>query len=80
MQIMSSDDSDYDDEGKEILVTRPLPWLSDSVQHFKHLLDQEILRFKNPQSLRQMKKRVEGAVSTRDAPADSTRYPSWVLQ
>lgn len=80
VQIMSSDDSDVDDEGKEILVRKPLPWLSDSVQHLKQLLDPEILKQKTPQSLRQMKKRVEENVSTRGLPADSSKYPTWVLQ
>jgi len=73
---MSSDDSDCDDEGKEILVTRPLTWLSDSVQHFKRVLDEEIMKEKNPQSRRQMKGRVEGIRS----PPDPGKYPSWVLQ
>ena len=76
---MSSDDSDFDDEGKEILVTRPLTWLSNSVQHFKRVLDEEIMKEKNPQSQRQMKGRVEGMVSNR-SPPDPDKYPSWVLQ
>ena len=55
MEFMSSDETDTED-GKEILVVRPLPWLSEAVVQFKAILDQEITSTKNPQAKRQMKK------------------------
>ena len=72
---MSTDESDLDD-GKEILVNHQLPWLSDTVNNFKQVLDQESLKGKSQQSLRQMKTRVEGSPSTRQQP-ETQKYPAW---
>ena len=74
---MSSEESDYDDE-KEILIIHQIPWLSDAVNDFKQTLDAEALKSKSPQSIRQMKKRIEGSQSTRPPPAPDS-YPDWVL-
>lgn len=75
---MSTDESDFDDAGREILVNHQLPWLSDAVNNFKQVLDQESIKGKSQQSLRQMKTRTEGSPSTRQQP-DSQKYPPWVL-
>ena len=76
---MSTDESDIDDAGKEILVNHQLPWLSDTVNNFKQVLDQESMKGKSQQSLRQMKMRIEGSPSSRQQPADSQKYPAWVF-
>ena len=55
---MSTDESDLDN-GKEILVNHQLPWLSETVNNFKQILDQESLKGKSQQSLRQMKTKIE---------------------
>ena len=72
MEFMSSDESDTQD-GEEILVVCPLPWLSEVVIQFKAIPDQEITSTKNPQARRQMK-RVVRNVSTRTMPDD---IPFW---
>ena len=76
---MSSDESDCADDGKEILVNHQLPWLSDTVNNFKKLLDKENLKGKSPQSIRQMKTRIEGSPSTRQQPEPGAKYPTWVF-
>lgn len=68
IELMSSDESDYNDNGKEVLVSYQLPWLSDAVNNFKQVLDRESLKGKMQQSLRQMKPRIEGSPSTRQHP------------
>ena len=45
MDLMSSDESGEED-GEEVLVVHPLPWLSESVAHFKTSLDQQITNSK----------------------------------
>ena len=70
---MSSDESDTED-GEEILVVHPLPWLSEAVVQFKTTLDQEITSTKKPQARRQMKKRVLGNPSTRAIPDGVPRW------
>ena len=35
VELMSSEESDYDDDGKEILIIHQIPWLSDTVNTFK---------------------------------------------
>ena len=75
IDIMSSDESDYEGD-KEVIVSRPLPWLSANVVHFKKKLDDVALKNKSPQARRQMKERLEGSPSLRAQPKD---FPSWVF-
>jgi len=75
---MSSEESDLDEEGKEILIVHQIPWLSDTVNTFKHTLDTQALKLKSPQSIRQMKKRIEGNLSSRPPPAPGS-YPDWIF-
>lgn len=81
LELMSSDESDVADDGKEILLTHKLPWLSDRVNSFKQILDQESMSGKSRQSIRQMKNRIEGSPSTRQQPepAEKSKYPPWVF-
>ena len=76
-QLTSSDESDTDD-GKEIIKSHPLPWLSACVGKFKQRLDQASLNDKSPQAKRQMKQRVERELSLRPTP-DKQKFPSWVF-
>ena len=73
---MSSDES-ADDDGKEVIKTHPLPWLSPHVNAFKRKLDDAIMRDKSAQSRRQRKERVTGSPSARTPPED---FPSWVFR
>lgn len=75
MTIMSSDSSGEDD-GEDVLVVHPLPWLSADVSDFKCKLDEEIKKEKSPQARRQMKRRVVGSASSRPCPSD---LPSWAI-
>ena len=76
MDFMSSDES-ATDEGKEVLVTRPLPWESVSVTQFKLSLDSAALEHKSPLAKRQMKTRKRGVPSDRPKPCGD--YPVWAF-
>lgn len=52
LQITSSVQSDVDEDGRDVIKTHTLPWLSSSVQHFKQKLDDAFLRDKSPQAKR----------------------------
>jgi len=75
---MSSEESDVDDQGKEFLIVHQIPWLSDTVNAFKYQLDAKALKLKSPQSIRQMKDRIEGSPSSRPPPAPGC-YPDWIF-
>ena len=77
-KLTSSDESGMDEDGKEVIQTHALPWLTSSVQDFKRRLDDAILKDKSPQAKRQMKERVEGLLSLRPYPGND-EYPSWVI-
>jgi len=77
---MSSEESDVDNERKEVLIVHPIPWLADTVNMFKHHLDTEAMKSKSPQSIRQMKNRVEGSPSSRTPPPVSGCHPDWIFQ
>ena len=47
MDLMSSDESCYEG-GEEVLVSKPLPWESGKVAHFKQALDDAALQEKSP--------------------------------
>ena len=56
MDFMSSDES-ASDEGKEVLLTKPLQWESLCVAEFKRSLDDAAIEQKSPLATRQMKPR-----------------------
>ena len=62
-QLTSSDESDIDDDGTEIIKRHALPWLSSCVDEFKRRIDDASLKDKSPQAKRQTKQRVEGELS-----------------
>ena len=76
VELMSSDESGEED-GEEVLIVHPIPWLSDSVAQFKHSLDQQILSAKKPQAKRQMKKRMLGCPSKRGI---IDNLPTWATK
>ena len=79
MEIMSSDESGYDeDDSNEVIVSHPLKWLSANVTQFKRKLDEVALKNKTPQAKRQMKERIEGLPSSRTCPKTDS-YPAWVF-
>ena len=77
MKYMSSEESGYDGED-ETFITRPLPWLSATVQQFKRKLDLEIKNSRTPLARRQTKSRLQGQLSSRPKP-DANGVPDWVF-
>lgn len=49
LEYMSSDESGFDDDNNKVLIKHKLPWLSDRVQNFKMILDEENMKSKSPQ-------------------------------
>ena len=47
LESLSTDKSVCVDDRKEILVTHQLPWLSDTLNNFKKLLDEESMKGKS---------------------------------
>lgn len=78
IEVMSSDESE-EDEGDDVILVHPLPWLSAEVVAFKQKLDEEIKREKTPQARRQTKRRVIGTSSIRPCPP-SQGLPSWAVK
>ena len=70
LEVMSSDQSG--DDGDQIIMVHPLPWLSAEVVAFKQHLDEPLEKEKSPQAHHQMKPRVVGALSTRPSHAKHT--------
>jgi hypothetical protein len=64
LEVMSSDES-AEEDGEEILIVYPLPWLSVEGVAFKNRMDAEKKKEKSSQALRQTKRRVIGSPSTR---------------
>ena len=76
MEFMSSDESGMDD-GKDVLITKPLKWESEAVISFKRALDDQSFRQKSPLAKRQMKTRKRGLHSSRPKPLGD--FPSWAF-
>ena len=77
--LMSSDESEIEEDGTDVIVNHKLPWLTDVVEDFKQMLDAETLQGKTQQALRQTKNRKTGAASTRPEPTDKSYLPSWIF-
>ncbi len=75
MEMMSSEES-ADDEGEDVIVIHPLPWLSAEVTAFKQKLDEKSKNEKSPLARRQTKKRITGLPSMRSAPE---KMPAWAV-
>lgn len=73
MEIMSSEESGEED-GDEVIILHPIPWLSAEITAFKQKLDAEIKKEKTPQARRQTKRRVIGSPSSRVCP---NSVPAW---
>ena len=77
IDFMSSDESGTD-EGKDVLISRPLKWESSTVTDFKRSLDIASLEQKSPLAKRQMKPRKKGLPSGRPKPSCGD-YPAWAF-
>ena len=76
-ELISSDESEVDDDDKAVLVVKKLAWRSDRVTNFFAKLDSAHEDRKSEQAKRQTKPRIhKGIVSTREAPA---HLPSWAF-
>ena len=76
MDFMSSDES-CTEEDQDVLVSKPLPWQSERVAHFKQTLDEAALQQKSPLAKRQMKPRRKGMPSSRPQPCGD--FPDWAF-
>lgn len=76
IEFMSSDESGTDD-GKDVLITKPLIWESEAVASFKRALDDQSFQQKSPLAKRQMKTRKRGMPSFRPKP--SGEFPLWAF-
>jgi hypothetical protein len=74
--IMSSDESEIED-GEEVLLVHPLPFLSSAVEDLKRNLDEQIKAGRTPQARRQLKKRLVGCPSMRGA---GSSLPPWCIK
>jgi len=73
--MISSDESDADDNGKAIFSVKELLWRNERVTSFFTKLDDSMEKRKSDQAVRQSKPRVRGnKVSNRDPPEHA---PSW---
>ena len=73
--LVSSDESDIDENDKAVLVVKELGWRNDRVTTFFAKLDSAHEDRKSEQAKRQTKSRIrKGVMSTREAPA---HLPSW---
>ena len=76
-ELMSSEESDLDDE-EEVIKIHHLPWRASKVAQMFEQLDMEANKMKTPQLRRQRKRRVIGEDSQRKKPADEN-IPNWVF-
>ena len=67
---MSSEESDVDENGDEVLQIRPLPWRSSEVNRMFSKIDTYIMAGKSPASRRQLKKKSQGEDSSRQLSAE----------
>ena len=75
-QLMSSDESDYEDQA--VFVVKELPWRAEKVTAFFEKLDKARDVRKSEQASRQTKKRLrKGVMSCRPAPSG---FPTWAVQ
>ena len=77
IDFMSSDESCYEGD-EEVLVSKPLPWESGKVTHFKQVHDDAALQEKSPLAKRQMKLRRRGCTPLGLDPAVNT-LPGYLL-
>jgi len=78
ISLTSSDESEVEEDGTEVLVNHRLPWLTDVVEDFKQTLNAETLQGKTQQALRQAKTRKTGVPSARPQPTNKL-FPSWMF-
>ena len=76
IEFVSSDESGCDEE-VDVIITKPLPWLSETVTVFKQALDLAAFQERTPLARRQTKGRRLGARSSRPKPIGD--YPTWVF-
>ena len=78
LDFFSSDDSDFDDEGRPVYVVKPLPCRSEDVDELYKLLDDIHRKNLTPQSMQQYRKRtLSDEYSSRPKPNGD--YPAWLL-
>ncbi|XP_065892713.1 uncharacterized protein [Dysidea avara] len=77
-EMISSDESDHDEQGKSVFSVKELRWRSDRVNNFFVKLDDSVDKRKLDQAIRQSKARKRGKkVSTRSPPISA---PKWSLK
>ena len=77
-EMISSDESDKDEQGKSIFSVKELRWRSDRVNNFFNKLDDSLDKRKSEQAIRQSNARIRGRkVSTRPSPVSA---PKWSMK
>ena len=76
--LMSSEESDTNENGEEIVIVHPPEWRSSYCSKMFSKIDQYIAqKLKTAQGRRQMKKRKVGCPSTRGLPDE--KLPDWSI-
>ena len=78
-EMMLSDESGFDEDGKAVVFVKDLQWRSDKVgrlfEHLDNIQDQK----KSEQALRQSKPRVLIAETSKRPPTDLGTIPKWAI-
>lgn len=77
-ELMSSEESEVDENGDDVVVVRPLPWRSSYCSRMFSKIDSYTYHKKSSQGKRQMKNRRVGEPSSRVLPTD-INVPDWVV-
>ena len=77
--IMSSEKSAVDEEGRDITVIHPLPWRSKYCSNIFSMINKYVDKHRSTQGRRQLKRREHGSPSTRIIPPGNT-LPMWVVE
>ena len=78
LDLISSEESGKDDNGEEVIYTKPLPWRSKKFNEFVARLDIQTQSEMSSLAKRQKKKRIQGEQSERPRPHPGDN-PDWVF-
>jgi hypothetical protein len=80
-EMMSSEESGVDEEGKAVILVKDLPWRSDKLGRFFERLDAVQQGNRSEQAIRQSKERILiKATSERGPPRNITSIPRWAFR
>ena len=80
-ELMSSEESGVDEEGKAVILVKDLPWRSDKLERLFDRLDAVQEGNKSEQAVRQSKERIlVKASSERPPPRHISSIPHWAFR